>query len=207
MSHLTLTLEVSDFIRSITFSSTLVDVMSDLYKYKPLAQGANTRLLKLKAASGGPLECELIETLVESHPESTETLPRRADLSYEALSYTWDASIGQDYVLCYGRKLLVTKNCEAALRQLRYSQNDRLLWVDAICIDQNNINERSQQVGIMGDIYKSAIQVIVWLGIGNSDSDLAFKFLSEFKNIMGKKGMERDHMVLSTMGHLKGMYY
>jgi len=54
-----------------------------------------------------------------------------------------------------------------------------MLWIDAICINQESIAERSQQVPIMGDIYKTAQRVFIWLGKGTKDSNLAFEHLSQ----------------------------
>lgn len=50
------------------------------------------------------------------------------------------------------------------------------LWIDAICVDQENVNERNQQIGLMADIYTRAVKVVVWLGPSHHDSDLAIGF-------------------------------
>jgi hypothetical protein len=54
------------------------------------------------------------------------------------------------------------------------------LWIDAICINQDSEEERSQQVQLIGDIYKTAQQVLIWLGKGTRGSNLAFEYLSQF---------------------------
>jgi hypothetical protein len=61
----------------------------------------------------------------------------------------------------------VTLNCASALRALRNENHSRTLWIDAICIDQSNISERSAQVRIMQRMYRTAIQVVVYLGDSN----------------------------------------
>jgi hypothetical protein len=58
----------------------------------------------------------------------------------------------------------VTKNCELALRYLRKENSNRVLWVDAICINQKDNNERGHQVGMMRNVYSKATEVLVWLG-------------------------------------------
>jgi hypothetical protein len=58
----------------------------------------------------------------------------------------------------------VTPNLGAALQQLRYSDRTRILWVDAICINQKDLDELARQVSIMGDVYEFAYQVVIWLG-------------------------------------------
>jgi hypothetical protein len=58
----------------------------------------------------------------------------------------------------------VTKNCELALRYLRKENSNRVLWVDAICINQKDKKERGHQVGMMRNVYSKATEVLVWLG-------------------------------------------
>jgi hypothetical protein len=65
---------------------------------------------------------------------------------------------------CGAGFLTITENLEAALRQLQQSDKPITLWVDAVCIDQTNLFERSEQVRSMGRIYHQAERVIVWLG-------------------------------------------
>lgn len=77
------------------------------------------------------------------------------------------------------RTLAVTQNLATALRYLRYSDRQRVLWVDAICVDQGNLEERSQQVARMADIYALANRVLVWLGPESRDSALALKSLRD----------------------------
>lgn len=73
----------------------------------------------------------------------------------------------------------MTANLHSALLHLRPANGDdrRPLWIDAICINQNDREERSQQVAMMREIYASATQVIIWLGEGTGESDAAFNAL------------------------------
>jgi hypothetical protein len=92
----------------------------------------------------------------------------RDETPYEALSYTWATengdSVRSSQLKCHGQSIWVTKNCEAALRRLRHSDSERILWVDAICINQDDEKERGHQVQPMQDIYTKATQVLIWLG-------------------------------------------
>jgi hypothetical protein len=93
---------------------------------------------------------------------------------YEALSYTWgppfeDQSLQREQILLAGSETRVTGNLFCALKRLRFSDKPRVLWVDAICINQDDISERSQQVAMMSQIYAGARRVLVWLG---EDSEL-----------------------------------
>ncbi|KAI1358883.1 heterokaryon incompatibility protein-domain-containing protein [Xylaria arbuscula] len=84
--------------------------------------------------------------------------------SYEALSYCWGDASDKRPISCDGKPFLVTKNLESALRRLRQPHADNILWIDAICINQNDLAERSYQVTLMHHIYRGADRVLVWLG-------------------------------------------
>ena len=84
---------------------------------------------------------------------------------FEALSYTWGESLHDEYVEVQDSiRIPITDNLARALRRLRHRTQPRDLWIDAICIDQKNLEERSLQVAYMGEIYKCASRVIIWLG-------------------------------------------
>jgi hypothetical protein len=83
---------------------------------------------------------------------------------YEALSYVWGNPNPPIEICCNGINIPVTPNLADALRRIRDKEKDRVLWIDALCIDQNNLEERSQQVAIMQRIYERASGVLVWLG-------------------------------------------
>lgn len=72
---------------------------------------------------------------------------------------------------CDGALVLVTKNCESALRRLREVDAWRILWIDAICINQDDLKERAQQVVQMRDIYSRANEVLICLGEASANVD------------------------------------
>jgi hypothetical protein len=88
-------------------------------------------------------------------------------------------------------------NLYAALSRLRDPDLPRLLWADAVCIDQQNLQERSDQVRLMASIYSSAIRVIVWLGEEADDSALAFASMEEVAILLLRS---RDHERLGPIG-------
>lgn len=131
----------------------------------------NMRDSEAEPAVPGTVCCSLQYAFLEDRPQ------------YTALSYTWgDQSIRTD-ILLDGRRVPVTKNLESALRHLLLEQQSGLatgptpLWVDAVCIDQQNQAERSQQVSQMGRIFETAAKTVVWLGAESRDSDLAIDTL------------------------------
>lgn len=146
---------------------TSIDV--EIYEHTPLRFRYPVRLLRLKRARSGIVTCDLVEYPLQHCPP------------FEALSYSWDAETPDHPILCNGRKLLVTRNCHDALRRLRSTFFDRLLWVDSICIDQrqlpSSVQERNLQVGLMGQIYQRSWRVLVWLGEGTPECELAIRYL------------------------------
>jgi hypothetical protein len=85
---------------------------------------------------------------------------------YEAISYVWGNAtkprtikIGRD-----SAEQVVTENCYGVLRQVRYPMDERLVWIDALCINQSDDEEKTEQVRRMGEVYAQAKQVIVYLG-------------------------------------------
>ncbi|KAF3009459.1 hypothetical protein E8E13_002094 [Curvularia kusanoi] len=83
--------------------------------------------------------------------------------SYEALSYVWGTAEAISLVLLQDDYLPVTKHLETILKHLR-QDTERVLWIDALCIDQSNIDEHSQQVSQMHNVFSQASQVLVYLG-------------------------------------------
>ena len=98
---------------------------------------------------------------------------------WEALSYTWGEAGGSTSISLNGKPFLVRRNLWLALRSLRLSEEGRTIWVDAICVDQSNLEERSQQIQFMATIYKEAEKVIIWLGDADDLDRIAFVALSE----------------------------
>lgn len=99
--------------------------------------------------------------------------------TYEALSYTWHGQALTENVLCDGRLLPVTRSLLEALQSLRRLTTSRLLWIDAICINQADLLERSHQVGLMRLIYNRAALVISWLGKEDEYTATAFQFIEK----------------------------
>lgn len=135
------------------------------YRYAPLLPGRQIRVLLLYPDINftAPLRCSLLQLSLD-HVSSDES-------SYEALSYVWGSANRNHDILCDGHTLSVTRNCFLALKHLRLVSQTRALWVDAICIDQSSISERTQQVRLMGDIYKLSLTVLIWLGEGDAKTD------------------------------------
>ncbi|KAH7081384.1 heterokaryon incompatibility protein-domain-containing protein [Paraphoma chrysanthemicola] len=83
---------------------------------------------------------------------------------FQALSYCWGKELSKAEIWVSGTKITVSTNLEAALRFSDLAAGTRI-WVDAICINQDDLYEKSYQVKMMGQIYSKAIKVITWLGV------------------------------------------
>lgn len=116
------------------------------------------------------LSCKLITVFLDDVP------------NYEALSYAWGDQNMKVSILLNGQDFLITASLKAALWHLRLTTHVRKIWIDAICIDQADTLERSQQVLIMRDIYANADKVIVWLGEGSENSGIAMHILEDFSS-------------------------
>lgn len=99
---------------------------------------------------------------------------------YEALSYTWGTAQPEEKIELNGEPFPVRENLFAALRRLRDIQNPRILWVDAICINQDSLSERRNQVLLMGHIYRQADGVVIWLGEMTVDLIVGTSLLRSF---------------------------
>ena len=91
--------------------------------------------------------------------------------SYEAISYTWGEPTRTSQVLIDGKVFLVTTNLFLALQRCMRLLKKRFLWADAICINQEDLEERNQQVALMKDIYQHADSVLVHLGLSAEKSE------------------------------------
>lgn len=125
------------------------------YQHTPLSTLRSFRILYLEPHHGNAsagVKCRIEECSLDVPP------------SYTALSYAWDSQTATFSIDCGLRTLKITPNCERALYAARKEDTSISMWIDSICIDQNSLNERSQQVALMGSIYQQAEYVMVWLG-------------------------------------------
>jgi hypothetical protein len=157
--------------KSITKSHDLTHGLAHTYSDIRLSTDQAIRLIVLLSGKFADPICCTIAT-VDPYKER-----------YDALSYTWATEDG-DYsktgrIHCADGVIPVTENCEAALRRLRSSSAPRQLWVDAICIDQTNIEERNHQVGMMDQIFRLALTVHICIQDSTHRYMECFNWLSQ----------------------------
>jgi hypothetical protein len=137
---------------------------------------ALTREIRLAILVPGPksapIECRLV----------TIDLAFTTEYFHEALSYMWGSPSMQKEIILNSHPILVRENLWLALHHLRSPTEERVIWIDAICINQGDISERNHQVGMMREIYSCATMVHVWLGAESMRSREAFTFLRRIKN-------------------------
>lgn len=86
-----------------------------------------------------------------------------------------DASIQKKPIFLQKHRFYVTQNLESALRHLRHQGSQRTMWIDALCINQNNDAEKTEQVKQMQFIYARTSHLVVWIGEASEDSDLGMQ--------------------------------
>lgn len=106
------------------------------------------------------------------------------DVTYHCLSYTWGSRNEKPTckIFLNGQTFMIRENLDKALREIRENVFQVVIWIDAICIDQNNVSERNRQIPRMVEIYDAAETVISWAGEGDEASDIAIDFLDELES-------------------------
>jgi hypothetical protein len=169
------------------------------HQHIPLVANTKTiRLLQVHLKAGyESISCSLSQHSLDQKP------------SYIALSYTWDLGAGMRNINCDGMVLDIGQNLWNFLFEFRKKHNLRqyhswesrskicYLWIDAICIDQSNLEERNHQVAQMRDVYSNAESVIVWLGLAKGHEELAF-LLTRHPNLLKVDEFQRE--LLSLLG-------
>lgn len=120
--------------------------------YEVLKEPDSLRLLELLPdQSGRSIRCRLKTARLTERP------------LYTAISYTWGDASTRHSIIVNDEVVLVRENLHSLLQELRHSRDPQILWIDALSINQADNAERSQQVRLMGDIYRSASGVVAWL--------------------------------------------
>jgi hypothetical protein len=134
------------------------------YQYLPLAD-MEFRLIRVLPERMSKLKCEIVHRSLEDPPD------------YIAISYAWGDGVDTKPLVLQGATIPVAASLYDALKAIRQKKTEALVWVDALCIDQQNKDERATQVRLMGHIYSRATSVAIWLGSEADDSALAVQLL------------------------------
>jgi hypothetical protein len=165
------------------------------YQYQELRTSNTIRLISLQpcreSQADQRLKCELKEVSLAENP------------SYAALSYTWGENVFPETLLCDGKVFRITKNLYDALTRFRLPDQVVSIWVDAICINQADEQEKSLQIPLMANIYSQATEVLIWLGAETEGSEDVMKYLKRIGQNFVDRGGEikepRDERSPKTM--------
>lgn len=146
-----------------TIATTSAPVGAKGYQYRPLSpEGKEIRLIDVHPPGMNveEIRCSLRCASLASSPSP----------AYETVSYVWGDAKERAYLSLDGIQISVPVSSISALRRLRLAERTRTLWMDALCINQADQNERAQQVAIMCDIYSSSRGNLIYLGGGDIDT-------------------------------------
>jgi hypothetical protein len=136
------------------------DDRESIYKAKPLVGPRDIRVLDIEPAEDfdAAIRCSLRIISLDSSEDK-----------YQTLSYAWASFENCKSLYCDGKSLTVTNDLELALKRIREKINSKgalcpTIWIDAICINQDDMVEKGKQVAMMGDIYAKSRRLIAWLG-------------------------------------------
>lgn len=145
-----------------------------MFTYTPLQDAASQiRLLRVHPGVwGSVIRCDL-----DAHAFSTAP-------SWTAISYTWGSPEPKFSISVNGRNMTVRQNCLYALEQVRHRNNgEGYIWLDAICINQEDVAEKGNQVAMMGEIYEQADFVLCCVGPSTDGTECLLNFVAEIEMI------------------------
>ena len=150
------------------------------YVYQPIPPGY-IRLLTIDSSKGEPATYRLV-------PYQQKLAPK-----YDAVSYCWGEDLTSTLIDCDGSDLCIRKSLSVALPYLAdRPKSARPLWIDAICLNQEDNDEKAIHVPLMHEIYKNAMRTIVWLGEPDEDTDVALDFMAEVISHLKNGGSSED---------------
>ena len=125
------------------------------YIYKPISGERCFRAVSLLPGKANePLQCELLNIDLNDKPPP----------KFETLSYVWGATDPPCFIECEDSQIQITQNCHDALHALRRRRQKRVIFVDAIGINQTDTAEQSKQIQLMGGIFSRTNVAFAWLG-------------------------------------------
>ncbi|KAM5367644.1 hypothetical protein ACJZ2D_009925 [Fusarium nematophilum] len=183
-----------------------------MHIYTPLQHEEEVRLLRCRrpSTSGGRTDCSAtiegpaLTTL--NHEIGVDKASLTACPPFVALSYVW-GSPDRDYrlTLCDSSLLPITESVAEALMYVLDDIQDGFIWIDQICINQSDTEEKNQQVAKMGDIYRKACKVFVWLGPEGDGAGRVDQIFQDFDKSRANSTADtvlREAFVFSPEAHL-----
>ena len=161
-----------DSAQDITQDVIQVQSSNAGFDYLALPDAAtHIRLIQVCKAETDLLQCEITTWPFASLP------------AYKAISYTWGDATSTETILLNNQLVTVRTNCEYALRQAYGHDGHKYVWIDSLCINQENKAEKSVQVAMMGQIYETAELVLACVGPHSGDSEYFMRLLRRNKRL------------------------
>ncbi|KAJ9602977.1 hypothetical protein H2200_012757 [Cladophialophora chaetospira] len=158
------------------------------YQYAPLPEGPYIRILTIFPGSLSDLLRGQLKIF---------NIEQGGD--YEPLSYVWEDPRRSHEIVCNDKTLSLTASLEEALRRIRQVNKPRRIWVDQLSINQDDLEERSQQVQFMNMIYKNATRVLVFLGEDrDTEAEAAFQLIRNLNQTFQNKESYGKFRVMNT---------
>jgi hypothetical protein len=163
------------------------------YHYSRLPEHGNIRLFRLlpHADETAPIKGQLFNFSLSN--------PVKGTYLYDAVSYVWGDPHRLETIEIDQCILKITVSLHTALVHLRDPHFERVIWVDAVCINQDNLEERGNQIKSMPQIYGKAQRVIVWLGNTAESSDEAIEELREAADEEMKVMARNENAILKLL--------
>ncbi|KAH4938344.1 hypothetical protein HBH74_056200 [Parastagonospora nodorum] len=147
-------------------------------------------LTVLPGSTKDPVSCTLESASLDSLPV------------YEALSYTWGNNDTKNPIQIDGKRFIAFGNAQDALVELRDAISPRRIWIDAICINQEDLEEKQHQILLMKAVYEKASRVVIWFPRPRGNADLAVDLLNELNEqhdagthtVQSMQGIHRTRM-------------
>lgn len=152
------------------------------------------RLIRVLNNGGDEISCEL-----ETHPQPNAP-------TYRALSYCWTDHLPTCRITLDEHGFYVRPNLHDYLKQVRAECDSSLIFIDALCINQDDEREKSSQLRLMGDIYRDASEVVAWLGVEGPDRMNMDRAMPRLQELIGESEEENVDLLISDQSKRKEAY-
>src|SRR2546421_5214679 len=150
-----------------------------VYRYNRLLSGS---IRLVNPLAGDALHCRIICVPFSQSPPNDMSL-----VPYDGLSYTWGGDTKPRHIIYNNSQIDITQNLFEALHQFRKQDRDRSMWVDALCINRSDDEEKFSQIPLMKHIYARATCVMIWLGLLDEFTEDALSLVDRAAGLLRKE--------------------
>jgi hypothetical protein len=147
------------------------------YQYHPITRRKEIRLLQILPDSPNAIiKCRFKASVLRKQP----WMPH-----YTTISYTWGSATRDKSIILDGHSYSVTTSVYQILNRIRREDKSLLIWIDSVCINQDDNEEKSKQIMLMKQIYSMASETVAWIGKAGDDSHLAIRSIKKIGQEFG----------------------